>query len=192
MRSLNLRPLTYQNPLPHFAAPWYAACWRNLLENGMDLTTGWIGLLGLAIEVVGLSLLFYELIRSKTSSQREDAVGSFRQLLENDTVGLQIRTHRVFGSTISAIQKIAAAGPETITDSVWRQFLEALKVSVDNLMSKEEMEQLQQRNLTATAGTLMEFQRMQMETQKLRRIAIKGVAFVMTGAVLQLLDLSFL
>lgn len=155
----------------------------------MDFSTGWIGFFGLCIEIFGLGFLFFELLRSKRSDHREKSISVFKKLLEEDAIELQIRTHRNFAATVKAMQKLSEMRSEPLTDALWREFSEKLKDASDGLLSTQKLDEMSTRNTVASAETIKSFERMEEEAKHLRRIAVIGIALVLTGAILQLLDL---
>ncbi|SDX72163.1 hypothetical protein [Roseicitreum antarcticum] len=155
----------------------------------MDFTTSWIGFIGLLIEVAGLGFLFFELMRSKRADHREQSISAFRKLLEEDALELHIRTHRSFATTVGAMQKLSEMKTDPLTDAVWNAFSANLKEASESLMSTQKLEEMSTRKTVASAETLRSFERMEKEAKRLRGIAAVGIAFVLFGASLQLLDL---
>lgn len=156
----------------------------------MDFTTSWIGFLGLLLEIIGLAFLFFELMRSKRSDHREKSISAFKNLLEEDAIELQIRTHRNFSNVVEAMQKLSEMRSDPMTDAIWKEFSARLKAASGNLLTVNQLDEMSARKMVASSETIRSFERMQEESKSLRRIASIGIAFVLVGAFLQFLDLS--
>lgn len=180
--------------------------------------TSWLSILGLLIEMIGLSLLFTDLLRAKSLTDSTTAIRTLQEDINVSTRDLMMNLNKhvallsnFMGKYVAILAREAEfeAEPRSVVGEQpdpERAKLVALLLDKGpdgfrqvtareflhasrNLPTAEKIQEAVALNLVSSAEILRKFDQYQRTSKRLRRVAAAGVFLVGAGALLQFTDL---
>ena len=142
---------------------------------------------GLFLEMLGLSLLFFDLLRGKRLTDSSTAIRTIQDDLDTSTRDLLINTNKHIFLLGDFIGKFLVIGdlPSEMRRAIAEEFLRAK----ESLPNSEMIQKAVASNMVASSEILKNFDKYTKDADRLRRFAAFGVLFVACGALTQFADL---
>ena len=162
-----------------------------MIFDFLNGSTSWLGALGLTIEIGGLSFLFVDLLKSKQSDRTADALDSFAKSLASSRNQSTVALHGAFKSlSQSAVQILTIQSDKTVPSEVRQALLQKFMEAESLLLSTDKISAAQAAEAVAEAEIVRLFESQTTASLRLLKIARSGIALVLLGASMQLLDVA--